>query len=215
MPNKILLAMPTASVVDAPTVSKLLKIISQRDDIGYVWTEGAPLEVVRNNIVRRVLDTPDITHIMMLDSDVVPPDNIVDLLLECDSPMATGIVPIYLHGKILASVQILGDDGNVTWLKSFAQDGEPFEVHNAATACILIRREVFETVPWPWFKFELINESGENIGEDIFFGNKAREYGYNYVCHPAALCGHIKKVNLLDIIMGYNSLTEKLAGVAD
>ena len=46
----------------------------------------------------------------------------------------------------------------------------------------------------------------------LFFGNKAREYGYRYKAHPAALCGHIKKVNLLDIVNGFNSFAEKILG---
>ena len=209
MKNKILMAMPVGGGIEPATEAALLRILFSRDDIGYFQPQAATLDIVRNEIVRQALATPDITHVFMLDSDVVPPDNIMDLLLECDSPMATAVVPLYMGGKITTNIQVKAENGTIQWLKACPQDGEPFEVENAGTGCVLIRREVFEKVPWPWFKFELLNQEGDVITEDIYFGNKAREYGYRYKVRPV-LCGHMKKVDLMDIVNGFNSFAEKL-----
>ena len=199
--NKILFAVPTLSSITPYTCFSIAQVC-QREDITYMAIEGSPTDQVRNQIVKRLLANPDHSHLMMWDSDIKTPDDIVDLLLGCNAPMAAGIVPIMIKDKIVSNIVIKNPDDpeQLVFMEQWSSKAVPFEAENVGTGCVLIHREVFETVPWPWFRYQEREEDGRRTGEDIFFGRKAAEYGYKYMVHPRAICNHYKRVDLLKII---------------
>ena len=202
--SKILFAVPTLDSITPYTVFSIVQAC-RRDDITYMALVGSPTDQVRNQIVKKLLSTDEHTHLMMWDSDIQTPDDIVDLLLGCNSPMATGIVPIMMHDMIMSNIVIRhpekpDEEDALVFMKQWSSRAVPFEVENAGAGCILIHREVFEKVPWPWFRYEERETDGRRTGEDIYFGRKAAEYGYKYMVHPRAICGHHKRSNLLDLV---------------
>jgi hypothetical protein len=201
--RNILFSVPTNAGID-PHTSLAIARICRRDDITYIPVMGSPTDQVRNGLVKIVLHNPDFTHLLMMDSDISPPENIVDLLLECDSPMAAAIVPIMLQNKIVSNVIIDNEHGS-HFMESWNTHGDIIEAEGVGTGVVLIRREVFENIPWPWFRYEEGEHDGKRTGEDIFFSRKAAEHGYKYKVHPRALCGHYKTVNLLTIIEAVRS----------
>lgn len=199
MPKRnILFAVPTNAGID-PHTTFAIATICQRDDITYKAIMGSPTDFVRNALVKMVLGSPDYTHLLMMDSDIKPPANIVDLLLECDSPMAAAIVPIMLQGKIVSNIIVKTEHGS-HFMESWNSHGDMIEAEGAGTGVVLIRREVFENIPWPWFRYLEGEYDGKRTGEDIFFSRKAAEHGYKYMVHPRAICGHLKTVDLLTIV---------------
>lgn len=203
MRRKILFAVPTISVIEAGTTLAIANIC-QRDDIEYHAVTGGPIDHVRNGIVEIMLKDKEATHLLMMDSDVLPPENIVDLLLSCSSPMATGIVPLNFAGKIVSGVSRKG-----CFVESWQGEEEPFEVDAAGTGIVLVERKVFEEMEYPWFRFK-DDRHGAKMGEDIFFSHKAADIGYKYMVHPKALCGHMKKINLLDIVKMFNHVRDDI-----
>lgn len=199
--NYILFSTPTfaGNGIEPLTVREIVRI-TFRKDIEYRPVIGSPTDQLRNGLAKMVLDNPEFTHLMMMDSDIVPPENIVDLLLACDSDLAAAPVPIMMHGYIVSNILIPTDKpGTYTFMTELVDADEPFEAAGAGTGCVLIRRKVFETVPWPWFRYEE-KPDGSRGGEDIYFSLKAAQYGFRYKVHPKAICGHIKKMNLMDIV---------------
>ena len=61
------------------------------------------------------------------------------------------------------------------------------------TGCLLIRMSVFDKLPRPYFRFESNEESGDIIGEDYIFCDRARAAGFRVWCDPALSheIGHI------------------------
>jgi hypothetical protein len=51
--------------------------------------------------------------------------------------------------------------------------------------CILCRRELFESIPYPWFRFP------EGAGEDMFFCSNARNSGHRVYVDGRVKIGHI------------------------
>ena len=198
MNRKIIFAVPTNDRIE-PGTTLAIAGICRREDIEYQAIMGSPTDLVRNSMVRRLLKDSEATHLLMMDSDILPPDNVVDLMLECDSPMSAAIVPIMLAGKIVSNIV-----ENDRFMMHWEDRTEPFEVDGAGAGMILIRREVFETIPWPWFRYEEEESSGKRCGEDLYFSNKASKYGFKYKVHPKSTCDHIKKIKLLDIVKMYN-----------
>lgn len=205
--RNILFAVPTNDKIEPKTVLKIAGIC-RRDDITYLAATGSPTDQLRNKYVRILLTNPDLTHLLMMDSDVIPPDNIVDLLLEClgdnGQGMAAGIVPIMMMNMVVTNIAI--DDRFMT---HWEDKKEPFDVQGAGTGIVLISRDVFETVPWPWFRYQEDRVTGSRQGEDMYFAKKAAGYGFNYRVHPKSVCGHIKKINLLDLVTAANVTAEQ------
>lgn len=204
MKPKILFAVPTDGKIKAQTVLHLAHI-SQHPNVVYNAVVGSPIDQVRNKIVRTMFADDTYTHVLMMDSDMIPPVNAVDKLLEMDTPMACGIYPLLISGSITSSVVEKNEqfpEGH--FLTDWADKTGPFEVDAAGTGLVLIKREVFETIPWPWFRFVEGKENNKRVGEDIFFSRKAAKFGYKYMAHPEVVCGHIKEVNLLDIVKAWS-----------
>lgn len=61
-------------------------------------------------------------------------------------------------------------------------------VHSAGTAGMLIRRNVFETLDPPWFEHGFV--STQEVGEDVYFCDKATEAGFEIYCDLDTKLGH-------------------------
>ena len=85
MEPKILFSVPTNSTIEPQTTFAIAKI-AQHPNVDYLQVMGSPTDIVRNNLVRILLANVQYTHLCMMDSNIIPPDNIIDLLLACDSP---------------------------------------------------------------------------------------------------------------------------------
>ena len=212
MDIKILFGVPTNDYVLPQTVFEIVKIcahskvgeLDPRDAIDYIGLTGSPTDQVRNGMVKTVLADPQYTHLMMMDSDIVPPDNIVQMMLDCDAPVATAICPIMLHGQIVTNIQITTDDEpDGHFMTSWGDKKEPFEVKGTGAGLLLIKREVFEKMPWPWFRYQELKD-GTRVGEDIDFSRKCEKLGLVIKTHPNSVCGHIKRTNLMLIVDAKN-----------
>lgn len=76
--------------------------------------------------------------------------------------------------------------------KSTARDelpsiDEPFKVEIAGSAGMLVRRQVFEAIGYPYFE----TTDGLKLNEDIVFCKKARAAGFDIHVDPQAHMGHI------------------------
>ena len=199
--RKILFVVPTAKDILANTVLAAMKI-AQRPDIEYMAIKGQPIDQVRNDVAQMTLDDKSYTHCLMMDSDIVPPDNIVDMLLECESPLAGAIAPICINNDITSNAMVeVGCE--VCRLTSWGDKTEPFEMKAVGAGCILIERKVLEDVPWPWFK-DVKKQDGSRMGEDVYFCYKAAEYGYKFKVHPKAVCSHFKLMDLLELVKAFS-----------
>ena len=207
--ERILFVMPVYGGVDPNAMLAAMRMCSERPDITFSVLQGSPIDVVRNKIVSGFLEAPEYTHLLMMDSDIVPPDGIVQMLLDCDAPMAAAPCLMFLDGMIMSNVVMLKDDGGTAWLTHWNAESVPFEAHAAGTGCVLCRREVFEKLEWPWFRFTDARD-GSRIGEDIYFADKAAKVGLRYVVHPKATCDHRKNVSLQAIVNGFKRQAQSL-----
>ena len=195
----ILVSMPILDTVE-PDTMMYVAALARRTDVSIAPVKGAPVDHVRNRIGRIVLDNATFTHVFMFDSDVIPPPDALDRLLEVDAPIVSGITPVCAEDMIVGNVMLMDENGKERhFIMNWDRRAEPFDVSVAGTGCILVRREVFEQVPWPWFRFEEHYPEGR-VGEDMYFCAKARQYGFAIKAHPNVICDHYKKFSLLKIV---------------
>jgi SAM-dependent methyltransferase len=149
----------------------------------------------RNLLVQETLLSSDCTHLWFLDSDVVPPSPYgLMRLLQREKDIITG-----LYARKTVPNQWL------MWIKdnpvNISNPETPFEIFpeyrdkvteitGAGAGCLLIKREVFEKVPPPWFKVDYTEGTTEAWGEDVYFFNKTRKYGIKSFIDTSVICQH-------------------------
>jgi hypothetical protein len=138
---------------------------------------------------------PRLTHIFMTECDMILPHDAIIKLLEVDQPVVSGV---YFLRK--------GRGQSCLYVKTYTTKDNPY-VHSPVSlfptdrpfmldpkghggcpglGCVLIRREVFERVPKPWFDLK------ENYyGSDMYFWTKVRDAGFDVWVNPAVQCGQI------------------------
>lgn len=63
----------------------------------------------------------------------------------------------------------------------------------------LVRREVFESIDYPWFEYEVHEKTGEmTVTEDVPFCRKAKEKGFEILTDTSLVCGHVAQVEIDD-----------------
>jgi len=162
---------------------------------GGVYAE-AP-EYARNDMVAEARKG-DITHIMTLDADTVPPPDTILRLLTHDRDIIAGVYPLFVGGKKCWSFSLENRKSNPTRQDLFPYQKlsqRTFKVMALSGSTVLIKKEVFDHIEWPWYKTV---RSGSEVlmGHDFDFSNKAREAGYELWVDPTIQCRHYNIVEL-------------------
>ena len=133
-------------------------------------------------------------YLFMVDSDVVVPSDALKMLVGLDIsagwyPRGTDPLRTNVAKKIQSG---WGDCFSVEEMEGFAENGvDLIDVKGCGMGCAIIRTQVFERLPHPWFKFEDY-PSGNCFGEDYWFCHQARSAGMNVYVSPKVKCGHIR-----------------------
>jgi hypothetical protein len=191
-------------------------IQSLADMIGFSWANGLRVEKfamtwrtvvdwARDDLVRSGLKEVSpfsgkpFTHFLWLDSDhIFKPD----LCCQLARHNMDVVSALYYHRKGVPSpVAFTRNEKDPTGYKHFTLLEIPFwlvEVDAVGFGACLIKREVFERIPEPWFC--ITSESGE----DIAFARKARMHGIKMHLDGQYTIGHIGDPP----VIGYNTYKE-------
>ncbi len=155
-----------------------------------LWTSiavgGTHVDQARNTIVRRALAAaPDVSHILMIDDDIVAEPRSLLQLLAHDVPVVGGLyferLPphrpvVYKRGSGHASGYVPFED--------FAPSGLQ-EVDGIGGGFLLVRREVYEAIDPPWFANQF------PVSEDVYFCAKAQQAGFRILLDAGMRLGHL------------------------
>ncbi len=143
----------------------------------------------------------DYTHIMWIDSDIVFNAAQFDRLLKHDKDIVSGLY-LMQGGDEYATVvkedkEYFLKDGRYQFLKPQDIEGQKdlFEVDYTGFGFILIKRGVFESVGYPWFRpiFHEIGPCYDFASEDASICQLFREQGYKIHIDPTIRVGHVKE----------------------
>ena len=184
----------------------------------------------RNTVVETFLSKPRATHLLFLDSDIICSSNACRKLLSHNKELISGIYfqrgqyqfpTIYQYtgnhkvdGKIRPTFSshtapvydYLGKkclpQSSITYATIEGTDGL-IKIGGCGAGFLLVRREVFEKIPSPWFSFE-------KGGEDLYFSDKARQYGFDIWADMSVLLGHLRldPVGASQFLTQYQNTTE-------
>jgi len=161
-------------------------------------------DFARNEVVEDFLKT-DCEILWFLDSDVVPPEACLDLIVEHGDnwELAGCPYPVWMTPEKDKGPQIVYCVYKKTPLGLTASK-VPHSglemVDGLATGCLFIKREVFDKLEQPYFEFKYDPKNRKMIeGEDLGFCRKVGNQGYKFLVNYELTCRHYKTVDLSDV----------------
>lgn len=163
-------------------------------------TERMVVDWARNDLAKLVKNSKSpytgkkYTHCLWLDDDMVfSPDTAIVLATEmADYDMMSGLY--FARHKPLPVVYVRGEEDKDDPYKHYPLMRAPkrvFACDAVGFGCLLMRTDVFDKVPEPWFT---IDSRG---GEDIVFCKHARDAGLTIGCCGHLLLGHIGQPKII------------------
>jgi len=150
------------------------------------------IDTMRNLLVMQALDA-GADYLLFLDTDMTfPEDTIVRMLKhfeEVDDLEAVTGLYTWKKPPFLPHVyhKLNKKTGKFKIAGGFPID-KPFIVEGCGFGVVMVKREVFERVPKPWFKMEMDKDDRVEYGEDLYFCKYARMKMW---CDPNINCQHL------------------------
>lgn len=154
----------------------------------------------------------DADIMLFLDADIIPPPHLMDLITihGKNGWLAAGApYPVWMTqpGGSQMTCQFTAYKGNAPTSeggRGFSLGQVPRQgtewVDGLATGCLMLRRELFKQLKKPYFEFKRDPETCQVIeGEDLGFAFKLQDKGIKFFCDHGMVCGHEKRVNLIDV----------------
>jgi hypothetical protein len=150
-----------------------------------------PVDNARNDIVKAFLES-DCTHLLFIDADTIPPLDTITKLLAHNLPIVSAITPIIEMDAVGNPYRKWNAvDMNDDHMKPNTGLNE---CKGVGASCILIKREVFEKMTPPYYRFTYSDDTGKSVvvGEDIYFTINAISKGIKTYADTSILCQHYK-----------------------
>ncbi len=156
-----------------------------------------PVDEARNCLVEEFMngEAKDCTHIFFIDSDTLPPQDAIYKLLSADKDIVSGLTPIIdFHdkdGTFYRKMNCVGMDD-----KHLRPNTGVVPIKGAGGSCIMVKREVFEKLEKPYFRFIYKDDNGKPtiVSEDIYFIIKAMAAGFQPFADTSVMCRHHKAI---------------------
>lgn len=128
----------------------------------------------RESLVHKAIEH-NATHILWLDSDMMFPKNLCDLLLVHDE----NIVACNYSTRSLP-FKAVGYSEMFDWNSGIPKDATGLiEVDGIGFGCVLTKTDVFNFIEKPWFPITYTKKTNDYLGEDMNFCQKATAEGYS------------------------------------
>ena len=153
-----------------------------------------PVDNARNEIVDAFLKS-DATHLLFIDSDTIPPIDLIPRLLAHNLPIISGLTPIIElnqeNGEYWRKWNCVGEDD-----KHLEPNTGVKMCKGTGSSCIMIRREVFEKMKPPYYRFVYKDDTGKDVmvSEDIYFIINALSLGIKAYVDTSIICQHYKEM---------------------
>jgi len=163
---------------------------------------ASPIQTVRNAIARAFLDNTNEageawSHLLFVDDDVIVAPNALDLLLEHDAGVVAGMVPSIFMNCDFVALNCRPEESPNVWYRRHPEG--LVRICACGMACTLIRRDVFEAVGYPWFRW-LETREGDIYGEDFDFCKRVADAGFTLWADGRVCCDHVKAIHLLALV---------------
>lgn len=189
----IFVAVPTYETITPDTFKSIYNMKTGEHKVTFDFVRGYDCAKARNIIAKRTVDE-GFDHVLMIDSDIIVPENALLHMLEHPAEVVLGCYP---HKNTKKHEVELFKLGQPDFVERFTYDELPVDfprmsVKGGGMGCALIQADAFSRLPFPWFKYVIYN-SGSVLSEDLYFCNEARKAGMKVQGDTRVKCGHMFK----------------------
>ena len=179
-------------------LTKVLTLIIQQEGfrINITYPHKKPIANNRNHIVQKFLARKEFDYLMMIDSDIVPPPNIMKLL-DFNKDIIVPLMFVMQNGKVLPLYLEQAKDGQLEFTKKYLDMQGLVKVDATGTGCIILSRKVLEAVKFP-FRNEYDTDGIKKFGLDLNFCKRARKLGFQPYVHLDYVADHHSVGSLRD-----------------
>jgi hypothetical protein len=161
-----------------------------------------PVEFARNYCRDYFMEKTNCQILQFWDADQEIPDN-WPFLYQVDAHVVSGTTFCWVGNDSVGSrlrynQYSLNDKGECFNIHPVS-DVQPFPVPIVGTACMSIRREVFDAAGPSPFRMTQMDTGRIRASEDVNFCITARNLGFNVAVHPGVVFGHVKNIDLLHV----------------
>lgn len=158
--------LPSRGLIFSRTADEILQNLKGIPHKIY-FSHRKPIPDCFNEPVEEALKNKDITHLWMVEDDMVIPPDTLSTMLAMDKAVVTGDYPVNKNGR-----------GAVFTIKN--------QVIYTGTGCLLIKREVFDEIKRPFFRTD-VRWRMKNYGDHIkISSHRVDEEGYGL--HDITFC---------------------------
>lgn len=161
-------------------------------EFGLYYESGSILPEQRNKLVTTALSN-NADEILWLDSDMIFPANIYHKLASHNKH----IVGCNYSTRTKPYRTVAFTDVK-DYSKTLQETTGLHSVKSLGMGCMLVDIDVYKDLSKPWYYFEYVKEHDTMMGEDVAFGNNARQHGYETFvdCDTSQLIQHTGQSNV-------------------
>lgn len=154
-----------------------------------------PIPAARNLIVHEFLKT-DHEFLLMMDADIVPPANILDMA-DLNVDIVSAVCFVNKEGDIVPMILERVSDGYKI-VQSLAANSL-LQIDAVGTGCIMIKRRVFDALEKPYFSYVMSPDGMLQLGEDFNFCSRVKQHGFVIHAHTGFIAEHFTTAGLFTI----------------
>ncbi len=201
---KVDIGIPTGRSIDSGFVKTIFDRLSE-------WTNKyaivisidttIPIDLSRNRIVE-MAKKQNCDYIFFIDSDVIIEEGQLERLISHNKDIVTGIYNM----KVPPYYQLPRKHATEGLYTALELDGDQLvEIDGNGMGCALIKMNVFDKIPYPWFEFKYYEKDGkwEQTSEDLTFCQKLQSAGIKIYCDPLVQCAHVGTTVHIDLTKKY------------
>ena len=205
---KILIAVPTFETIYPDTFQSIYRLDKGGNETDFEFVRGYDVATARNRIAERTIDA-NADYVLMVDNDVVLPENALKLLMEESKDVCLGFYahrgPNNRYGGNTCLCKLKNDHGETYYhypleseytaqeIQTLAEHGETkIIVHGGGMGCALIRTDVFRRASYPWYDWVNYGDSNRGmLSEDLYFCELCRNSHIDIWADVRVKCGHM------------------------
>lgn len=184
--RKVAVVIPSGDMVHADFAMDLARMVHRYPELDIRVASGKSSIVAdARNIGVQLAMEHNAEYMLFIDSDMVFPTNALGRLLAHDKDV--------VGATYVKRVPPFESLGSLVVPPTFDGSGKLLEMYELPTGFLMIRMSVFDRLKKPYFRFDVNEERGFNIGEDYLFCRRVREAGIRVWCDYALSeeIGHI------------------------
>jgi FkbM family methyltransferase len=216
--KKILIAIPTAKYIEPETFKSIYDLdVPEGYQTVFQYFYGYNIDQIRNLIADWVVKGYD--YLLSVDSDIVLPRDTLRRFLSHDVDVVSGLYIQRKPGHHTLEIYENNDRGGVSNIPyGKIKDRGLVPIGGCGFGCVLIKKSVFQAIPYPHFVYHSALNHTNTISEDVDFCAKALKKGFKIYADTAIKCRHIGQGEFTvddSIPAADNSITDRLRDLSN